>query len=79
MGINFANLPKTPDAKAFEKMFMAGFEPLKNYVQYNKLQDTLTEDDLHMLAHAIMAGLEQWCEFLKRVDEEAKNRGGGYG
>lgn len=76
MNINFAGWPKTAEAKAFEKMFMAGFEPLKNHVQYNKLHAQLTDDDLYLMAHALMAGVGQWCEFLRRLDTEASFRRG---
>ena len=78
MNLNFGDMPKTDTVKAFEKMFMAGFEPLKNYIQYNKLEDRLTDDDLHMLAHAISGGLSQWCEFLKRANAQASHRHNDY-
>lgn len=72
------NVPKTKEGEAFEKIFMAGFNPLKNHIQYNNLYAKLTPDDLHMLAHALAEGLGQWCEFLKRADDERDSRRGGY-
>lgn len=74
MKLNFGNFPKTREGEVFQKMFMAAFDPLKNYVQYHKLHDQLTENDLDMLAHAIADGVGQWCEFLKRAEEQSRDK-----
>lgn len=76
--MKLSNVPKTKEGEAFEKIFMAGFEPLKNHIQYNHLYNDLTHDDLHLVAHALMEGLGQWCEFLKRADQERDNRRDNY-
>jgi hypothetical protein len=77
--LDFGNMPKTKTRDDFEKMFRAGFDPLKQYIQYNKLANKLTPDDLHMMAHALAQGLLYWCDWLKKVDEEAERRKDGYG
>ena len=74
MDLKFDFIPKSKAMDDFEKMFMVLFTPLKNHIQYNNLEDKLTDDDLHLMAHAIAQAGMQWCEFLKRANEHKNNR-----
>lgn len=59
------NLPKTREGKVFGDMVMKAFDPLKNYIEFNHLEEELTEEDLHLFAHALAQGLGHWVEWLK--------------
>jgi hypothetical protein len=72
-------VPETKEGKLFEKMIMAGFEPLKNIIEYEKLHNQLTEQDISLIIHGIGQGLANWVVYLKKVDEERSNRGNSGG
>lgn len=72
--MKMANVPSTTEAKIFEKLVMAGFNPIKNEIEYGKLGLQLTEKDAEIIGDAIASGIVSWCQWLKHLEERKNDR-----
>ena len=71
--MKMANVPATKEAKIFEKLVMAGFNPIKNEIEYGKLGTVLTEEDARIIGDAITGGIVSWLRWLKHLEEHPHN------
>lgn len=71
-------IPKTKssskEALLYERMRDAAFKPVKNIIEYEKLHNALSEDDLHRLAHELASNWLSWCMWLKYLDKQKEQR-----
>lgn len=59
--------------KLYEDMVTTGFAPLKRFIEYKKLEEDLSPDDLKVVMQNIEHNLNRWCEWLrfqKRIPRE---------
>lgn len=54
----------------FTQLVRAGFDPIRDMIDYGKLEDQLTAQDVNKITKAIEGGLNNWIKFIKMAKKK---------
>lgn len=56
----------------FSQLVRAGFDPIRDMIEYGDLADSLSAQDITMITQAIEGGLNNWVQFVKLAKSKDK-------
>lgn len=56
----------------FTQLVRAGFDPIRDMIEYGNLEDHLTKQDVSKIASAIEGSLNNWITFIKMAKKKEK-------
>lgn len=65
----------TKKQELFEQMVRKGFEPIKIFIEKNRLEESLSEEDVKKLMSNIEYNVVIWMDWLRHQNSHIANRG----
>lgn len=53
------------ETNLFNQLVRAGFDPIRDMIEYGDLAESLSAQDITMITQAIEGGLNNWVQFIK--------------
>jgi hypothetical protein len=61
------------ETNLFSQLVRAGFDPIRDMIEYGDLAESLSAQDITMITQAIEGGLNNWVQFIKMAKSKDTN------